>query len=62
MGQKTKIPSGIHQKYMLGQRVKNIWTGQARGFIKVGPVHRGESTKANMAKIKMEKTLKNIKK
>ena len=30
--------SGIRQKYMLGQHVKNIWMGQARGFIKVGPV------------------------
>ena len=37
-GQKAKICSGIRQKYMLGQTGKNIWTGQARGFIKVGPV------------------------
>ena len=37
-GQKAKICSGIHQKYMLGQRVKNICMGQARGFIKVGLV------------------------
>ena len=36
-GQKVKICSGIRQKYMLGQTGKNIWIGQARGFIKVGP-------------------------
>ena len=39
-GQKAKICSGIRQKYMLGQTGKNIWMGQARGFIKVGPVVR----------------------
>ena len=37
-GQKAKICSGIRQKYMLGQTGKNICMGQARGFIKVGPV------------------------
>ena len=36
--QKTKIGSGINQTYMLGYPVKNICMGQARGFIKVGPV------------------------
>ena len=49
-GQKAKICSGIRQKYMLGQTGKNIWMGQARGFIKVGPVPQMSFGSDNEAK------------
>ena len=42
MGPKSKNMFGHPSKYMLGQTGKNICMGQARGFIKVGPV-RGDT-------------------